>query len=172
MFHFLIGLFIVAFIVMAMVASPGFRNFVLISAVVLGAGVWWLIDSSNRQSEKRQADQAAAERIAYSAIKATDLQLDDVQLKKATYGLADFTIEGTVANNSKSLLSSIFFEVTLTDCLNDNCKIVGQASTSASVAVPAGQVRSFSSYALKFENLPPVKGSRTWKYRIVSLRAA
>jgi hypothetical protein len=172
MFHFIIGLFLVGLVIMWMVASPAFRNFVFVLLAVVGGGLWWLIESSNRNAEKARVERASQEYAAATAIKLADLSLENVNLKKASYGLADFILDGTVTNSSAFPLGTIYFEVTMTDCQNGNCRIVGQATTSASVTVPAGQLRAFSSYALRFSNLPPVNGTRSWTYKITSLRTA
>jgi hypothetical protein len=136
----------------------------------MAGGIWWLIDSSNKDAEKSRAERAAQEHFATTAIKLADLKLENVNLKKASYGLSDFILDGTVTNNSAFPLGAMYFEVTFTDCQNGNCRVVGQTTGSASVTVPTGQVRAFNSYALRFDNLPPVNGTRTWTYRITSLR--
>jgi len=172
MFHFIVGLFLVGLIIMWMIASPVFRNFVLIVLLIIGGGIWWLIDSDNKRAEKSRAERAAQEYIATTAIKLEDLRLENVTLKKAGYGLSDFVLEGTVTNNSVFALGIIYFEIVLTDCQSGNCRVVGQTTGSSSVTVPAGQVRAFSSYALRFNNLPPVNGARTWTYKITGLKTA
>jgi hypothetical protein len=172
MFHFIVGLFLVGLIVMWMIVSPAFRSFIFVVVLVIGGGIWWLIESSNKSAEKARVERASQEYVATTAIKLGDLKLENVNLKKASYGLSDFVLDGTVANNSAFPLGSISFEVTITDCQNGNCRIVGQANASASVTVPAGHVRAFSSYALRFENLPPSNGVRSWTYKITSLRTA
>jgi hypothetical protein len=172
MFHFIVGLFLVGVIILMMVSSPAFRNFVLVVAVLLGGGLWLLIDNSNKSAEKSRIERDTQERFALAAIKIADLKLDDVKLKKTSYGLSDYTLEGTVTNNSAYPLGAMWFEVTLTDCQNENCRVVGQTTVSASVTVPAGQVRAFSSYAVRFNNLPPVNGARTWTFKVTSLRTA
>jgi hypothetical protein len=172
MFHLIIGLFLVGLIIMWMIASPAFRNFVFIVVLIIGCGIWWLIDSSNKTSEKDRAQRATQEYIASTAIKLADLNLENVNLKKASYGLSDFILDGTVTNNSAFTLGAMYVEVTFTDCQNGSCRVVGQKTSSAAVTVPAGQVRSFSTYAIRFDNLPPVNGARTWSYKITSLRTA
>lgn len=172
MFHFIIGLFLVGLIIMWMIAYPAFRNFVFVVLLVIGGGLWWLIDSSSKSAEKARVEQASREYAATTAIKLADLKLENVNLKKASYGLSDFVLDGTITNNSAFPLGTIYFEVIMTDCQNGNCRVVGQTETSASIVVPAGQVRAFSSYALRFNNLPPVNGARTWTYKITSLRMA
>jgi hypothetical protein len=172
MFHFIVGLFLVGLVIMWMVASPAFRNFVFVVLLVIGGGLWWLIDSSNKSAEKDRAERASQEYVAATAIKLADLKFENVNLKKASYGLGDFVLDGMVTNNSAFPLGTIYFEVTITDCQNGTCRVVGQTTTSASVTVPASQVRGFSSRALRFDNLPPASGARSWAYKITSLRTA
>jgi hypothetical protein len=154
MFHFIVGLFLVGLVVMGMVAYPAFRNFVFVVLLLIGGGTWWLIDSSNKTAEKSRAERSAQEYIATTAIKLTDLNLENVNLKKASYGLSDFILDGTVTNNSAFPLGIMYLEVTFTDC--GSCRVVGQTTASANVKVPVGQVRAFSSYALHFDNLRPL----------------
>jgi hypothetical protein len=172
MFHLIVGVFLVGLIVMGIVASPAFRNFVIVALLIIGGGIWWLIDSSSKSTEKNRAERASQEYAAVTAIKLTDLKLENVTLKKASYGVSEFILDGSVTNNSAFRLGEMNFEVTLTDCENDNCRIVGQAAATASVTVPSGQLRAFSSYAVRFDNLPPVKGARAWTYKITRLRMA
>ena len=109
MFHFIVGVFLVGLVIMWMVAYPAFRNFVFLVLLVIGGGLWWLIDSSNRSTEKARVERASQEYIAATAIKLTDLKLENVNLKKAIYGLSDFVLDGTVTNNSAFPLGTIYF---------------------------------------------------------------
>src|SRR5450756_964709 len=172
MFHLIVGLFLIGLIVMWMVASPAFRNFVIIVVLLIGGGIWWLIDSSSKSTEKSRNERAAQEYAATVAIRPADLKLENVKLANASYGPSEFILDGSVTNNSAFRLGEMNFEVTLTDCENDDCRIVGQAAATASVTVPSGQLRAFSSYAIRFNNLPPEKGKRAWTYKITRLRTA
>lgn len=157
---------------MMMVASPAFRGFVIILVIVIVGGIWLLIQNQNKESEKREQARQVEEYYAATAIKEADIKLDNVNLTSAPYGLGDFVLSGTVANDSSAQLGTILFRVTITDCQDTNCRIVGQKDASASVAVPSKQMRAFSSYAIKFENLPSVgTARRSWSYRITGLRA-
>jgi hypothetical protein len=144
MFHFIVGLFLIGVIIVGMIAFPAFRNFVLVALLIIGGGIWWLIDSSNKSAERSRAERAAQEHVATTAIKPTDLKLENVTLKKASYGVSDYELGGTVTNNSRFVVGTMSFEVTFTDCQNNDCRVVGQTTTSSSVIVPAGQVRAFS----------------------------
>jgi hypothetical protein len=151
-FHFLFGLLIVGIVIMMMAASPAFRNFVIVVLILIGGGIWLLVENANKDSEQRKKTQQAQEYYAATAIKEADLTLSDVKLSPASYGMGDFILSGTVANDSSSALTTIFFQVTLTDCRDANCRVVGQKDASASVSVPPKQLRSFSSYAIRFDN--------------------
>ena len=56
----------------------------------------------------------------------------------------EYTFEGTVTNRSQSQLSTLSFDLTITDCKGDTCRIVGRSTPEIRVDVPAGQTRSFS----------------------------
>ena len=172
MLHFLIGLLIVGIIISLMAASPAFRNFVIVVLLLIGGGICLLIENTNRDAEQRRKAQQAQAYYAATAIKEADLTLSDVKLGPASYGMGDFVLTGTVANESNSALATIYFQMTLTDCRDIACHVVGDKETSASVSVPPKQLRSFSSYAIRFDNLPPVAtAKRSWTYRITGLRA-
>jgi hypothetical protein len=171
MLHFLLGLFIVGIIIMMMVTFPAFRNFVIFIVLAAGIGLWWIIENQNKQSREYEQKKAAEQYFATTAIKATDLRLEDVVLNKATYGLSDYILSGTLTNNSTYPLGSMDFEVTMNDCIQTKCVIVGQKTVSAAVQVPASQRRAFSSYAVRFDNLPPLNGAaRSWNYKLISTR--
>jgi hypothetical protein len=172
MFHLFFGILLAGLIFVGVIASPAFRYFVFFIILVLGGGIWWAIDSSNRTAEKNKQERAAQEYLATTAIKLDELKFENVNLKKASYGDTGFLLEGIVTNNSAFTLGTIYLEVTLTDCQNENCHVVGQTNTSSMVKVPSGQVRAFTSYSIRFDNLPPVIGSRSWTYKITSLRTA
>jgi hypothetical protein len=172
MFHFLIGLLIVGLIIFGMIASPGFRNFVIVVVILIGGAIWWAIDSSNKDAERDKIKRAAAEQFAISAIKLSDLKVDDVKLNPTKYSSDEYILVGLITNLSGYQLGTISFEITMTDCQNKDCRIVGQQNANATVNVPAGQMRAFNSYAVKFFNLPPSNGAnRTWQYKITQLKA-
>ena len=178
MLHFLFGIVIVGAIIMMMVASPVFRGFVIVCVVAAGLAIWAMIETSNKRSEEYQAQrgvearqQAEREQRAISLIKQADLTLEDVKLTKASYGQWDFMLAGVVTNNSAFRLTTLGFEVTISDCRDNKCAVVGQNTVSADADVPAGQRRLFSSRPVSFQNLPPVgAGSRNWKYVITLIR--
>jgi hypothetical protein len=157
MLHFLFGVVIVGAIIMMMVASPAFRGFVIVCILAAGLALWAMIETSNKRSEEYQAQQAVEarqqgerEQRALSLVKQTDLILEDVKLTKASYGQWDFLLAGVVTNNSAFRLLSVDFEVTISDCRDNKCAVVGQNTVGADADVPAGQKRSFSSSTISF----------------------
>src|SRR5260370_9728902 len=165
-----IGLAIAAIaIVYFMIVSPGFRKTVGVIVVIAAALIGWLINNSNEEARRYEAGRAATERFAATAIRTDDLFLMDVSLRKPSYAAVanwdEWIIEGTVTNNSRYSLGSLAFEVIVTDCpasgksatsdaSRNDCRTVGQQRQSASVQVPPGQTRAFSSYAIKFPGMP------------------
>jgi hypothetical protein len=105
------------------------------------------------------------------------LALTDVSLTKD--GFNGWQLKGTITNNSKIALRSISFLITIKDCpRTDDCKIIGQENTSTmsedfgrTPLVPAGQVRLFRTYSMKFANMPPASNPR-WEYKVAQIRAA
>jgi len=120
-----------------MAASTAFRNFVIVVLLIIGSGIWLLVESANKVTEQRKKAQQAQEHYAATAIKETELVLSDVKLVPASYGMGDLVLSGNAVNDSNSPLATIFFQVTLTDCREAVCRIVGQKDTSAASPVQA-----------------------------------
>ena len=136
--------------------------------VVLAAVGIWLLNNDVGMNSLFPGDNTAAT----TANKEKGLTLENLQLSRAGYGLGGYALSGNVANNSDSWLATIYFQITLTDCRDSDCRIVGQENASASVAVPPKQMRAFNSLAIRFVDLP-TQGSakRSWSYSITGLRA-
>jgi hypothetical protein len=166
-------------LVLFMIASPGFRYFIIALAVLGGLAIYGLIEKENKNTERREQERAAQERAALSAITPRDIALDKVQLKKE---YASWTLTGNVTNNSKYRLGSLVFRVWIEDCplprsntdwAVDNkkeCMTIGQETARAYVSVPPGQMRAFSSAAIYFRGLPSTSNSR-WRYEVTEIRA-
>jgi hypothetical protein len=178
--HFLIGTLIVLAIIYFMIVSPGFRTAAFVLLGIVGVGIYLIVQNNEKTAKEYQQQQAANERLAVTSIRPDDLVLSGVSLIPQSYGLNDWQLKGTIANNSKLNLGSIRFLVTVQECTpNQVCKIIGQetASTmsdngySPKPLVPAGQVRLFNTYAIKFANMPVVSNPR-WEYKITEIRAA
>jgi hypothetical protein len=151
-----------------MIKSPGFRYLIIGIVVLGGIAIYGLIEHDKKESERRRQTDAAQERVALSAISATDIALDDVQLKKES---SRWDLKGNVTNNSKYRLGSLGFIVRIEDCPpQKGCITIGQESVRATVSVPPGQIRAFSSYSIEFKGMPTASSPR-WRYEITEIRA-
>src|SRR5215468_10107549 len=125
-----------------------FRYFALVVVGLGGAGVYLGGENNKRDAEESRQREALARAWSQSAIRLEDLKFSGVHLKERSYG-PYMALDGVVANNAKYTLDSFDVQITLKDCEDKtketNCRIVGQASGTASPAVPSGQTRSFGS---------------------------
>jgi hypothetical protein len=162
-----------------------FRYFALVVVGIGGAGLYWLGENNKKDAEERRQREALARAWSQNAIRLEDLKFSGVHLKDRSYG-PYMALDGVVSNNAKYTLASFDVQVTLKDCEDKtketNCRIVGQASGTASPAVPSGQTRSFGSSDLQFDNLPrdvqvqcashPCNRGRVFNWRVTQVRAA
>jgi hypothetical protein len=162
-----------------------FRYFALVVVGIGGAGLCWMVENNKKDAEEGRQREAFARAWSQSAIRLEDLKFSGVHLKDRSYG-PYMALDGVVSNNAKYTLGSFDVQVTLKDCEDKtketNCRIVGQASGTASPAVPSGQTRSFGSSDLRFDNLPkdvqvqcasqPCNRGRVFNWRVTQVRAA
>ena len=159
-------------------SRPAFRVFIFVLIAIFGLILTVAVTSRRKSAEESEKEHAVASKqtveyaLASTAIKATDLLFEEVTLSKAAYGKEEVTISGTVTNNSKARLSSVHFDITLSDCLKSKCIIVAQNAVTVYADVPAGQKRAFRSRSMAFENLPETgAAARNWKYDIGPITA-
>lgn len=175
-----------------LIVSPGFRKAAGFISVGIFAGLAALTASSIRNYEEtsRQEHQLweASQRFAATAIKPSDLVLEDVAFVKPSYCLgmesssvciSNWVLKGVVKNNSNYALAWMTFEIKAVDCpaqstvavtnARRNCRTAGQIQREASVSVPPGETREFSSYAIKFEGIPPTdqRFQRTFSWTLI-----
>ncbi len=158
----LIGILLLIFFLWLLVVSPGFRGLVLILIVVVGFGIWWLLDNRLEQ-----------ERTARQLIMPSDIQLADLEMGKRLSG-STYELSGKIKNLSKLYsLRSLRFDIKAYDCpssaMLDECDIIGQELETVYVLVPPGQVRDFSEW-VSFSNMPPPRNFK-WSYAITELKA-
>jgi hypothetical protein len=167
--HLIVGVIIALATIYFMVISPGFRTLVFVVACGFGLLIYFVIRNSNQESEHQQAEAARKNAASLSAISENELSMTDVTLSKE---YSWWTLKGIIKNNSAYPLSSVTFVVTMRDCPPQrDCLIIGQQSASVSTPVPSGQVRSFSSYAIDFKNMPTASNPK-WDYKVTEVRAA
>jgi hypothetical protein len=179
MLHFLLIILVLGLIVVLAVTSPAFRAFIFVLIAIFGLILTAVVTSGRKSGEESERERAVTSKqaaeyalAASTAIKASDLLFEEMTLSKAAYGKDEISISGSVTNNSNARLSSVHFDVTLSDCLKGKCIIVGQNSVTVYVDVPAGQKRAFRSRAMGFENLPEAgAAARNWKYDIRAITA-
>ena len=164
----LIAIIVSIALIYFMIVSPGFR-YIIIGIVVLGGiAIFAWVKNEDKERERQRQIAAAQERAALSAISATDIALADVQLKKES---SWWVLKGNVTNNSKYTLGSLGFIVRIEDCPpQKGCITIGQESVLATVSVPPGQMRAFSSRAMDFKGMPAASNPR-WRYEITEIRA-
>jgi hypothetical protein len=155
------GIVVVLALVWLSLKSPGFRVFVLVAVVLVGAGIWWFV---SRQEEKA--------RLASELIKPSEVQLSDLSLRDSVGTRKVFT--GRVKNLSTAYtLSTISLRLTAYDCpgqeVTKECDIIGQADVTPALRVPPGEVRTFDEY-VSFANMPKARNFR-WSYVLDSVRA-
>ncbi len=151
----------VGVIIALLVWSPALRKVALgiVALLAIGGGIFW--------AKSQKDDQRAA-----TAIKLYEIELRDLRLGES-YG--SYKLHGTVKNNSPSeTLSSVILKVTAQDCkpetTAERCETIGEYDTYLSTRVPPGQVRAVDGY-VGFHNLPKVKGTFQWTYRVLNVKA-
>jgi hypothetical protein len=176
-----------------LIVSPGVRKaaaFIFVGIFVgLAVLTAWSIYHSEETGRQEQQQWEEAQRFAATAIKPSDLALEDVAFVKPSYCLgmesssiciSDWTLKGVVTNNSNYALAWMTFEIEAVDCPvqrtvaatnvpRRNCRTVGQVQREAPASVPPGQTREFSSYAIKFEGIPPTdqQFQRTFSWTLI-----
>jgi len=173
--HFLIGTVIVLAIIYFMIVSSGFRWTALVLLGIVGVGIFFLFQNDAKHTQENQQKQVTKEQKAVASIRPDELVFSGVSLTPEPWGMSEWELKGTITNNSQFNLGSIEFVVTIKDCtLNQACKIIGQerafTMSDKRALVPAGQVRLFNTFAIKFANMPAVSNP-PFEYKITETRA-
>jgi hypothetical protein len=79
-------------------------------------GVWALNNGADLTRPKPEASTTSL-----TEIKKEEVKLEDVQVSRASGGYA---LSGNVANESNSRLTTVYFQLTLTDCQGSTCRVV------------------------------------------------
>lgn len=138
---------------------PGFRIFTIVVGIIIVLGTAALIYGSDRNQQ-----------IAKSLIPTDQVQLTNLRLNK---GFSLYQLSGEVTNNSSHELTDITLAVTAYDCpsdiINSDCLTVGQDNNvSTYIDVPPNQVRALNDATyVNLDNMPPIKGTFLWSYKII-----
>jgi hypothetical protein len=189
---FVIAFFVVAFTLCAMVVFPVFRYVVigLITLIALGLYGWVQQNKEQTTTASRQSPLGAFSDDQLNALyenqrigtEATEISPEDITFERValTKEYDWWVLSGEILNKSKEkALNSISFMVRMKDCsypaaksgVKLTCVVIGEETTNVDVKIPPGQKRSFSSYAIKFPNLP-LALLPEWEYRMLSAQAA
>ncbi len=152
----IIGALVIIFLAFG---AAGVRAALKVAAIFIVAVIAFFIIYSGVQKNEQEASK---NRIALSEVELNDLRLGIGSSGKLT---------GTVRNRSlRYTLSGVDLQITLRDCIQQNCDTVGQENTSLwGLNVPPGQIRAVNGY-VSFANLPPQRGEYRWDYQIKSVR--
>jgi len=147
------------------VFSPGFRALALAGLgllLILG-----IVFFAYLRYEQTQADTERAE--ARRRVAPQEIDLVDLTLKPMYAGSSSFTLAGRVRNRSRQYtLTRIELRLTMKDCVDAVCEVVGETIESISLSVPRGQARDMDDY-VSFTALGAPRGRHTWEYALVSL---
>jgi hypothetical protein len=158
MIRILLFLIIIALGVIA-IRFPQFRRAIGITLIIIlltVGGIIWQ-DSKVRRSEfhRISADQT---RLSHMAV-------------RPGLNSRSFVINGRLQNRDldHSILS-IRLRVTLEDCHDSLCEIIGQEEADLPLEVPPDQSRDFR-LTIPFSSVPVLTGESNWKFEILSIRA-
>lgn len=136
--------------------------FVLVGlGLSVAAGVYlyskWQMEQ--REALHREEREAAKKRVAL-----TEVEIVNRRIQRPA-SLYRFT--GRVRNKSTQYeLSAIQVELTVRDCVEDDCEIVGQGTRKISLSIPPGQSRDFRATPF-FRLLGNPLGRFVWSHRVV-----
>jgi hypothetical protein len=112
-------------------------------------------------------------RISKDSVKIRDVGLSTpLVINGSTYMR---TFHGLLTNTSALPISQLNLRLRIYDCTGEmrsdysNCEIVGEAKSTASISVPAGQTR-FVEVPATFDETPHVRHTMVWNYQILGVR--
>jgi hypothetical protein len=151
----LTALIAVAVFVWLLIAFPRFRIIALLVIAGLALSVFLMVRSEQISKQK-----------SHALISVSQLNLKDVTLRPS-YTLWEVT--GTVTNNSSYTLRDFRMKVTIRDCPDESCVVIGEEEVFLWVEVPPAQMRSFKGEVF-LDHMPRPK-KMSWSYQIVQIAA-
>ena len=190
--HFLLGLLILCIIL----AVPALRNVAFLLLALAGGGIFLLVLSSgqHRQSPppvdsarlaQVQAAREAEEREALNRIKPNEIEIRQIQITSWSQPITSLSstismpgIRAVIKNDSPRFkLSQVCIQLRLLDCPTNGsaddsrCEQVGSLRGTASVDIPAGQVRQVDlPQYTPVEGIPPLRGRLALRYEVCLLK--
>ena len=149
----------VLIVVLLAIFSVAFRKFLAVIGVIAGILVCVALVAFWVYSERQKRE----DEIARSRISIPEVELVDL-------GLRGNELSGKIKNKSaKYTLREMELRVTIEDCVEQDCEIVGQSNESVWVEVPPGQVRYFEEYVSLPKRGEP-RGETRWNYEVLSIK--
>jgi len=139
----------------------GVRNALKIAAVLFAVFVVLVVGYLAVQKSEEVASK--------SRISLSEVQFDDLRL--AING-TNSRLTGTIRNNSsKYTLFDAELLITVKDCVQGKCDVVGQDSVNlwGLGTIPPGQIRAIDQ-SVYFSSMPPRRGDYEWTYQIKTLK--
>ncbi len=150
---------VVGAIVLA-IYSPPFR---VVALAVLGVAallaVIFFVYLKESEDSSRKEEELSKHRIPLS-------QIDIVDTKLGTGRWSSLT--GRIRNKSQKYeLSQVELQLTVRDCIEENCEVVEETKAGIDKIVPPGQSRDFDEYVSL--QLGKLRGKFVWSYQILSI---
>ncbi len=146
--------------------------FLLVGLCICIAAVAYLYDKWEErvQREKRREERVAAR----TRVSLTDVEIVERKLLGGSEPVYDASLGaerifiGRVRNKSTQYeLAAIQVELTVKDCVDDDCEIVGQDTTGIDLEIPPGQSRDFRETFHFRPTLGKPRGRFVWSHRVV-----
>lgn len=107
------------------------------------------------------------EEKARRSISQSEIELVDLRLSTSSYSC---TLTGRIRNRSAYNLRSITLLITVRDCIEDKCDIIGQSQETINFygSIPTQQARDFEEYVSSL-SVNSLKGKLVWDYKVLSI---
>lgn len=128
---------------------------------------------SRPEMSLQQEEQQKWSRVTKDKVKIQDVRLSNPLIINGKTYMRNF--RAVLTNTSTSLISQVDLMFRVYDCTGEtrsdysNCAIVGEAKSTASISVPAGQTR-FIEVPTTFNEIPHVRNTMIWNYQILGVR--
>ena len=123
----------------------------------LRLSLWLLFLSFGITNTKGERAIASKQRISVEQIDLIDLRLGDTT-----------ELFGRIRNKSPVYtLTRVALELTMHDCVKEDCEIVGKTTENIYVTIPPGQARDFKQGFIHFGTLLKPRGEYKWNYKVL-----